>query len=316
MIRKYWLGSLLLAAPVSLAAPSLDTVKNMTGCFLVDYSYSEHKVLDPEYILDSRVYDSNRFAVKELIKNVSEDSSQVRLQHFMQADSHSGETLFMMRHHAETWKKSPEYRYKYVGRFEGNDRWEVEELEANEDTWLRSINFLDDGLRYQCLGSWESDHKFSRFNCNSYSPIPGRESRDMGRKDYNTLDRSAELTIYPSSWLERQKNTKIQFIDGQRTPLVEELGKVWSVRLPDSECSDVAAWADERQAFWNVLAQVWDEIYAEKMDFHEIKIVDDSSRSRKIAAIQEQYYKAIAKDPTIVETVKNALRDAINSHRI
>lgn len=294
---------------------TLDTIKNMAGCFVVDYSFSETKVLDANYQLDPRVYDVKGFVVKELVKVVHESDQQIRLQHFMQADSHAGKTKFMMRHHGEIWQKNPAYRYKYLGRFGDSDRWDVETIDA-DDRWVRAVTNLDDGLRYQCQGTWAPNLAFSKFACKAFAPIPGRETRDMGRKDYNTLDRTTEVVIYNDSWLERQRNTKIQFSPDQQQALVEEVGKIWSVRVPEEECHNVSQWADERQPFWDVLAEAWDEAYDGIRPFHEIKLVDGTTRSAKIDAVMKRSFGQNLSDPQKRQTLKEELLGIIEEHRL
>lgn len=293
----------------------LDDVEKLAGCYLVDYSYSEHKGLDPDYKMDPWVYDVQRMTVKEWVQVVARDEKSVRLQHFMQADNTAGQTSFMMRHHAEIWEKQPEYRYRYLGRFDGEDRWDVEDLtDRDDDVWIRKITHLDDVLRYQCVGSW-TDAAFPYFDCGAFSLIPGRETRDMGRKDYQTLDRTTRVVMYPQSWLERQKNIKMRFEDDVSTPLVEEVGKIWSVRLPDEECAPVQEWASKRQDFWNILDEFWDEVYADRKAFYEKAKVDGTTRSSKVSKLQKQYGHRIGSDSLAVQELKEKIYEVIQMHR-
>ena len=104
---------------------------------------------------------------------------------------------------------------------------------------------LDDGLRYQCAARWTEDRAYPEWSCANYAPIPGRETRDMGRSDYQTLQRGTRIVVYGAaqggSWLERQDNVKTIHTDSGRVPLVRELGKNWYVRLPDAECAGARA---------------------------------------------------------------------------
>jgi hypothetical protein len=317
---NYLLGTTLAFLSITPAAnaqhsATLDDVKQLAGCFIVDYSYSENEVVDPTYKLDPRVYDVGGFTVKELVRVVDQDSANVRLQRFMQADDFAGNTTFMMRHHAEIWRDTPSYRYEYTGRYGSNDRWEVESLDPNEGNWVREIVNLDDGLRYQCLGKWSQGHSFPRFECESFAPIPGRETRDMGRKDYNTMNRKQSVVIYGDSWLERQNNTKIQFSASGKNPLVHEVGKIWSVRIPDEECSNVGIWADERQAFWDVLADVWGQTLDGSRAFHEIKLVNGTTRGAKISELEQQYFQTIGSNFNHEQIVRQRLLEIIEAHR-
>src|SRR5918994_1843161 len=81
------------------------------------------------------------------------------------------------------------------------------------------------------------DTAYPEWSCANYAPIPGRETRDMGRADYNALERSTRIVAYGDSWLERQDNLKIADGASGRAPLARETGKNWYVRLPDSQCA-------------------------------------------------------------------------------
>ncbi|MFK7822592.1 MAG: DUF6607 family protein [Oligoflexales bacterium] len=246
---------------------------------------------------------------------MDQDESEVRIQHFMQADDFAGNTIFMMRHHGEIWKKNPEYRYKYLGRFDGQDQWDVEYLDTEQELWSRQITNLDDGLRYQCLGKWKEDTSFPRFDCSAFAPIPGRETRDMGRMDYNTMERQSSVLVYSDSWLERQKNTKVQFSTEEVNPLVNEVGKIWSVRIPMSECANISSWAEERQDFWDVLASAWNDAFDGVRPFYEIKTVDGATRGAKISKLMQQHYKTIGNNREERELVKAKIAKIIEDHR-
>ena len=312
-MRNFKLGIAAVTIFTSTSSfSSIEQAKQLEGCYLVDYNYSETESLKQGYQLDPRVYDVSGFVVKELVKVVEESEDRVRLQHFMQADDKSGRTMFMMRHHGEIWKINPEFRYKYEGRYDGNDKWTVEDTSM---PWLRSVTNLDDGIRYQCLGDFKSQSYYSEFNCSAYSPIPGRETRDMGRKDYNTMQRSTSVKVFGNSWLEKQLNTKTIFDNGHKTPLAKEIGKVWSVRLADSDCSEVDSWRQDRQVFWNLLSEVWQEVLDGSSDFNELKLVDGTTRTQKISKLMGQYLDSLLSSKDDVGLVKEKIREIIEMHR-
>jgi hypothetical protein len=133
-------------------------------------------------------------------------------------------------------------------------------LAPEAGTWTRRITNLDDGLRYQCAAPWRSDTSYPEWSCSNYAPIPGRETRDMGRSDYNTLQRTTRIISYGRNWLERQNNVKTIDRDGVRTPLAREEGRNWYVRLPDTECAPAREFAAPRMAFWELLQETWEEV--------------------------------------------------------
>ena len=295
-------------------AEPFKNLEKLAGCYLVDYTYSEVEALAAGYKVDLRVYDVKNLIIKELLKVVSYQENSIRLQHFMQAELASGEVVFRMRHHGETWRFQPQYRYRYDGRFEGNDRWSEELLNHTKVPWVREISSLDDGLRYQCAGGWVRNRRYPTFKCAAFSPIPGRETRDMGRKDYNTMARSTEVTIFPTSFLERQSNTKISFQNGERKPLAKEMGKIWSTRLPAKDCAGVSAWAEDRQPFWAILAGVWQETTGRLADIREIKMVAGTTRSSKIAKLLHDNFRNLAADPEKQSFVRAEMAKIIALH--
>ena len=296
-------------------------IESLAGCYIVDYSYSEVEALDPNYQLDSRVYDTtDRFTVKEWIKVVNESIDSIRLQHFLLAEDKDGRVVIRMRHQGEIWKYKPVYLYEYIGRFDGhNDRWEAVSVYDNTDTdyWVREVVSLDDGLRYQCRGTWNTELYYPEFQCSSYSPIPGREVRDMGRKDYNTMERKTKIVVYPSSWLEKQNNKKVVFNDElvSRHYLSREVGKHWYVKQNRSSCKKIINWAEKRQPFWDILASVWEEELHQQGKFYEIKFIKGQTRLKKIKYLTEKYYSKLGRNTRISKVVKEQLREVIREHR-
>ena len=290
-----------------------DALKSLEGCYLVDYTYSELETLDEEYQLDPRVYDVSSFTVKELFKVTEEDNSSIRMQHFMEASKPGGKVIFRMRHHGETWHKSPDFHYVYQGRFDQNDVW-TPEYPATVSPWVRKIWSLDDGLRYQCPGDWDADQAYPTFTCEAYSPIPGRETRDMGRKDYNTLDRKSTVQIFPNGFLERQDNIKTLFKDGRKKPLAKELGKIWSTEIAKEDCVGIEEWAEERQSFWDLLSSEWKLILEQGQPIREFKIVNGSTRSTKIRSLLARSYKRLNREPGLEESVRSEIRAILKMH--
>ena len=293
-------------------ANKIHQLKKLAGCYLVDYNYSETKSLLEGYSVDPRSYDIKDLIVKELIKVTESGSDYVRLQHFMQAETSTGRVVFKMRHHGETWHKGLHSYFSYQGPTDQGNIWYQNNLE--KPTWVRKIWSLDDGLRYQCPGAWSEKSSYPSFTCSASSPIPGRETRDMGRKDYNMLDRTSQVQIFPNSFFERQDNIKVIFANDKKIPLAQELGKIWSTRLPLSHCEEVDSWAKERQIFWDILASKWSQILKMKNTLHEIKTVSGSTRSQKISKLLQSSYEDLNQDNFIKDKVAREIYEIITMH--
>lgn len=325
MTRMTSLLTLVLAlgcSTLSIAGePSRDQVvqslEAMTGCYLVDYSYTETEALKPGYTRDARVYDVNKnMSVKEWIYSEHVSPSHIRLQHILFATGLDGKFMegSMLKHTGEDWEHAGSFLYDFTAP----NTWGVKALTARDGVWTRKITNLDDGLRYQCAAPWKLDGQgYAEWSCQSYAPIPGRESRDMGRRDYNTMDRFTRVIVYGNSWLERQENTKvIHAKDGTKTLLAKELGKNWYVRLPDSECAVAQAYVGPRLAFWNLLRDTWIEVLKGDRSFVETALMPGTMpRFVKMMEIEAKYLSQDLRDQAVRALAKAEILKVIEDYR-
>ena len=245
-----------------------EALQSMTGCYLVDYSYVETESLKPGYVRDGRVYDVNRDkSVKEWIYPETLSPRRIRLQRILFATDAAGAVRAgsEIRHQTEDWEYGASFLYDFVAPL----TWHVRDLTSTPELWTRRVTNLDDGLRYQCAARWTGDTAYPEWTCSNYAPIPGRETRDMRRADYQALDRTTRIIAYGTSWLERQDNVKTIHQEGGRVPLARETGKNWYVRLPDAECAAAQTFARPRQAFWTLSRETWDGVLTGRAPFIE-----------------------------------------------
>lgn len=311
-MRNLILALSFFSLPAFAADPAVGTkaIQSMTGCYLVDYSYSETESLKWGYTPDERVYDANKDkSVKEWIYAIDLGPGKIRLQHILFATDLEGKLMegSELRHQAEDWEFEAPFLYDFTGPF----HWDVKRLPANSGQWTRKITNLDDGLRYQCAAAWDEKSIYPEWTCENYSPIPGRETRDMGRKDYNTLQRTTRIVAYGNSWLERQNNTKIIDMDGMKTPLAKEVGKNWYVRLPDAECAPAQAFMDGRTPFWNLLRETWDSVFSGDRPF--IEKAANPPRFVKMMALEREH--ADLSTSSKREAARRAILNLIQEYR-
>ncbi len=289
-------------------------IEKMAGCYLVDYNYAESEALKPGYSRDPRVYDVNKVkSVKEWIYTEELGDKRVRLQHILFATGPDGKLIedSKLKHQADDW----EFEAAKVYQFTGPAHWEAVAQPANSNAWTRKVTNLDDGLRYQCASPWKLEQGNPEWTCNNYSPIPGRETRDMARKDYNTLERSTRIILYGDSWLERQDNTKIVHADnGKKTPLAKEIGKNWYVRIPASECTVIKDFVDKRKEFWAILRESWDQVFQSEGSFTEK--TTKPPRYEKMMELEKTYLKQDLKNPAVREQARKDILKVIADYRI
>jgi len=291
-----------------------NAILSLTGCYLVDYSYVETESLKPGYVKDSRVYDVNRDkSVKEWITAEVLSPRRIWLQRILFfADPHGVPRAGTeIRHQSEDWEFDAAFLYDFVAP----QTWQVKDLRSTPGRWTRRVTNLDDGLRYQCAAPWSADTAYPDWSCQNYAPVPGRESRDMSRSDYNTLDRFTRIVAYGNSWLERQDNIKTLHGDAGRIRLARETGKNWYVRLPDSECAAAKAFAEPRKAFWTLLSQTWDDVLDGQGSFVEKTPAGAPPRFVKIFEIEEDYVGRDLAEPDR-STARQRILDVIEDYRL
>jgi hypothetical protein len=292
----------------------LQAIQSMAGCYLVDYSYVEVESLKPGYTRDARVYDVNRDkSAKEWITAEMLSPRRVRLQRILFLTDLRGAIRegSLIKHQSEDWEYDAPFLYDFVAP----RSWHVRDLKATPQLWTRRVTNLDDGPRYQCAARWTADTAYPEWTCSSYAPIPGRETRDMKRSDYDTLDRTTRIIVYGQSWLERQDNVKTIHRDGPRAPLAREIGKNWSARLPDGECEAARAFATPRQAFWSLVREVWDGVLAGTAPFVETAPPGQPPRFVKMYEVEEDYVGRDLSDPSVRRVARDRILKVIEAYR-
>ena len=315
-------GLLLLIGATGLAADAagdalgrgLAAIRSMTGCYLVDYSYVEVESLKAGYTRDARVYDVNRDkSAKEWISLDAVSPRRVRLQRVLFLTDLAGAVRAgtAIRHQTEDWEYDAPFLYELVAP----RAWHVRDLKPTPGLWTRRVTNLDDGLRYQCAARWAEDTAYPEWSCSTYAPVPGRETRDMKRSDYDTLERTTRIIAYGQSFLERQDNVKTIHRDGARAPLAREAGKNWSVRVPDAECEAARAFAEPRQAFWRLSREVWDDVLNGASPFVERTPAGQPPRFVKMYEIEEDYVGRDLTDPAIRQAARERMLKVIEAYR-
>jgi hypothetical protein len=264
--------------------------------------------------VDRRVYDVNRTkSVKEWIIAEHLLPTRIKLQHVLFATDLAGKQIdgSLLKHTGEDWEYNAPFLYEYTGQM----KWKVKDLLSTPHLWTRRVTNLDDGLRYQCAATFQLSNKYPDWSCEGYAPIPGRETRDMGRKDYQGLQRGSRVISYGANWLERERNVKTIENGDTRTPLAKEAGKTWYVRLPDSECDAAQAFVKPRLPFWLLLSQTWDKVLTGQDPFEEPAKPAHPSRYEKIMELEEQYLNKDLENAPTREAAQSALLKIIDESR-
>ncbi len=292
----------------------VDAIQSMGGCYVVDYSYAETESLKSGYTRDGRVYDVNADkTIKEWIYVDQISPTRLRVQHVMFGVDLAGNVMegSQLKHTGEDW----EFQAPFLYDFTQPNTWDVRQG-TPAGTWTRRVTNLDDGPRYQCAAPWSTDKVNPEWSCSGYSPIPGRETRDMGRRDYDALDRMTRVISYGDSFIERQANTKVIHRGGVRENLAKEVGKNWYVRLPDSDCKPALDFIAPRRAFWDLVRETWDEVLTGDRAFIEKPAAPGRpSRYFLIQGVEEKAIRENLSDKAVRAGYKQQVLKLINDFR-
>jgi hypothetical protein len=308
-----WGGSPAGADDPQLAR-GLAAIRSMTGCFLVDYNYVETESLKPGYVRDARVYDVNRDkSVKEWIFASMLSPRRIWLQRVLFSTDLRGTVRAgsEIRHQSEDWEYDAPFLYDFAAPLS----WQARPLAGGAGLWTRRVTNLDDGLRYQCAAPWTPGTAYPEWSCSNYAPIPGRETRDMRRSDYDTLERTTRIVTYGTSWLERQDNVKVIHGGGGRAPLAREAGKNWYVKLGEGECAAARAFAEPRLPFWTLLRATWDGVLTGQGPFVERSPAGQPPRFVKMHQIEEDYLGRDLSDPATRQAARDRILAVIEEYR-
>jgi hypothetical protein len=189
---------------------------------------------------------------------------------------------YIFKHHSEQWLYEPAYFYEYQGdgRYIPRDIAHV----AGAGSWRRDVSSLDDGPRYQCVARWKKTEKRNEpptWVCENYSPMPGREFRDMNRNDYHGLQRRTQIQSHRWGWKELQWNQKVREEAGHFVSLVSELGNTTYTRIDDRFCMPAKEFWAKRKDFWKLVRLVWADVLDGQSDYASYTV-----RQQKIDPIE------------------------------
>lgn len=291
---KSFLFTLLFCAPaLSLASLDEDRAQllNLSGCFLTDYNFAEKERLHESYSeadfqKNSKRYDASAI---EWIELVEDTGDRLLFQRIMIIDQGQPEP-YVFKHHSEQWIYEPQFFYEYLG----SGSYVPRELsqEDRKGVWRRSVNSLDDGPRYHCIARWQKSEKRnskSTWTCENYSPIPGREFRDMKRNDYQGLQRKTQIQSSNWGWKELQWNKKVREDASAFIPFVSELGNTTYAKIDDKLCAPAKAFWNKRKDFWKIARKVWSEVLDGKSHYASHSKLNNTPRYTAINLVAEDF---------------------------
>lgn len=252
------------------------TVKNLCGCFEVEFKYAETFSPDPNYKYHEREEISGG---TELSLPIEVSDKKIVIQHLLViTDS------MIIKHWREEWT----YENPDIWVFKGNKTWVKEKLSPDQvkGKWTQTVWEVSDEPRYQGLSQFVNlDGKLIWQNTTD-APLPRREY--SVRSDYNILKRTNRLSITDKGYIHEQDNEKIIRKDGVDKLLTQEKGINSYKRLDDKECDAAKYYWENNKVYWGKVRKVWADYIATQTTI--------SLKTKVEGKVLHDYLFALAKD--------------------
>jgi hypothetical protein len=248
----------------SFAQPANEqqAVKNLCGCFEVEFKYAETFAADTAYKFHPRYQASGLEWV------VAEESNPNKfvLQHLLLVDD-----SMVIKHWREDW----EFEKSEWLVFNHDASWKLVtgDKEKTKGQWTQTVWEVDDAPRYQGSSKWVNSNGKYYWENTADAPLPRREYTK--RNDYNVMQRTNRIAITDIGWVHEQDNKKIVRKDGMPdTYLAEEKGYNIYRKTADSKCKQAAAYWEKHKQFWSTVRLSWMEMLKDKSSIHLVPKAD------------------------------------------
>jgi hypothetical protein len=251
-----------LQAQADKKAQDIQSIKDMCGCYKVNFKYTE--TFAPEIDYEKHMdYTSGALEWAELIED---KSGKLSIQHLLVIND-----TMVIKHWRQDWL----YENQEVFYYDKDNQWRFKTLpkDAVQGQWTQKVYQVDDSPRYSGSATWiHADGKHYWEN-KTDSPLPRREYSK--RSDYNVMLRGNRQEITDYGWVHEQDNDKIIREDGAEDVLLaQEKGYNTYVKVDDAQCKAAQNWWKENQKFWAKVRKSWDKIYDRDTPLKLAKSID------------------------------------------
>ena len=246
------LGNTIYAQNPSNYEKDKATLKNLCGCFEVEFKYKETFGYVPKYELTDKYIND----ALEWVSYEEQPDGSVKMQHILIVD-----TNVIVKHWREDWVYEGNEYFDYKTTYKWNKIKEDKKDVAGK--WLQKVYQVDDRVQYAGVATLNHFDGKVLWQSQVDAPLPRREYTK--RKDYNVLNRLNRLYISDTGYLHEQDNFKINRQEGKADQLISE-EKGWNTykKVEESKCQAGINWWNDNKKYWLDVRVVWDKIEAEK----------------------------------------------------
>ena len=252
----------------------IEAIKAMCGCYDVSFNFAETFAANKDY----EFHDNYISGGLEYVFPVEESKDKIVLQHLLVI----GDSM-IIKHWRQDWL----YENTDFHMFHKDNTWKyvVKAPEEVAGQWTQKVYQVDDGPRYEGSASWVHVDGRSYWENTADAPLPRREFSK--RSDYNVMVRRNRQEITDYGWVHEQDNDKV-LRDTNDLTIAREKGWNTYTKTDENKCRLAKDWWTEKQAYWNDVRKVWDELFALKQNVHIKKKVDDQVLFMKLFALEDE----------------------------
>jgi hypothetical protein len=292
---------LLCGAELTIAqdkSADIEAIKSMCGCYAVTFDYAETFSPDTNYVLHDQYHTT---APAEWVFIEEATDNKIVLQHLLVV----GEDM-IIKHWRQDWiYQNQDFHHFYKDRTWNYSR---KEPKAVAGQWTQKVYQVDDSPRYQGSATWvhvDGRHYWENL---TDAPLPRREFTK--RSDYNVMKRRNRQEITDYGWIHEQDNYKIIRDGNNDQLLVEEKGLNKYVKIEDAKCQAAADWWIQNKAYWALVRQAWDELFAQQTDIKLAPQVNDKKLFEALFALGDELNTTAASNPKQVrEKITKTIED-------
>lgn len=245
-----------------------ETIKSMCGCYEVQFNFIEtfNFSRDTAYQPSKEMHDP----ALEWVELVEESDNKIVMQHLLITGS--SEQTRIIKH----WRQDWFYENQGIFQYDHNFRWNYVELpeEQVEGQWTQKVYQVDDSPRYEGTATWVYVDGKAFWESETDAPLPRREHTK--RDDYNVTLRRNRHEITDWGWIHDQYNDKIIRKEGEKDRLLAQEKGYNTYRKTDKKyCEEAITWWSKHKQKWELVREVWEEMFANKEDIKLHKKVDE-----------------------------------------
>ncbi|MEP6725322.1 MAG: DUF6607 family protein [Bacteroidota bacterium] len=269
-------GVFITAYSFAQPASEQQAVKNLCGCFEVDFKYAETFAADTTYTFHPRY---NASGLEWVVAEESHPNKFV-LQHLLLVDDN-----MVIKHWREDWEF--EKNDWLVFNFDATWKQVRGSKEKTKGQWTQTVWEVDDAPRYQGSSNWVANNGKYYWENTADAPLPRREYSK--RNDYNVMQRNNRIVVTDSGWIHEQDNKKIIRKDGvPDTYLAEEKGYNIYRKTDDSKCKQAVVYWEKHKQFWITVRQAWQETLKDKSAVRLIPKADGQRLYEQFDTLEKQ----------------------------